>query len=102
MAKSTGPTIIPATDVVKARRGRKAVFDGNLLEMLRDIDPSLLTENAVVFDGDEFTVDMSSADPAAAKAKVAQHIRKHWERAYGRAASISWTPDGVPQVMHKA
>lgn len=96
--------VVPASNVVKARRGRTAVYDGVFLDQLREVDPTILAEGAaILLTDDKWTVDPTLEGDALTKAKngIAPNIRKHWERAFDRACRIDWTPEGQPQVRHK-
>lgn len=81
--------LIEASEVSILPRGRKAVYDGDLLDVLAQI-----TGGQVGVLDEEFG---AVTDPAE-RSKVAGTIRKHWERVHGTKCSIRWSVDGFPQV----
>jgi hypothetical protein len=81
--------LIEASEVSILPRGRKATYDGDLLDAIAQIAPG----QAGVLDQEFGPVDLAD------RSKVAGVIRKHWERVHGTKCSIRWSVDGFPQVF---
>jgi hypothetical protein len=82
-------TIISEDEVQRTPRGRKAVYDQELVELLSTLTPG----NAARLDGlQETDKDKRSA--------VSAHIRKHFAAAQGDDVKcrVEYTSEGVPQV----
>lgn len=95
MAPRTAPQdeIISASDVVKVKRGRKAVLDPTLLESIGKLTPGQALRLAGAF----------GEVPADKRSTVSQQIRKHFSAAHPDGkCSVNYTPQGVPQVTYKA
>lgn len=84
--------IIDASEVSILPRGRKATFDGDLLDALAQIPSGQFG----VLD-EEFGAVESKED----RSKVASTIRKHWEKVHGTTCTIRWSVDGFAQVGEK-
>lgn len=81
--------IVKAGEISTLPRGRKATFDGNLLDVLAQIK------------GDNFGVldeEFGSVSDATERAKVAGVIRKHWAKVHGTKCTVRWSQDGFAQV----
>jgi len=92
MSDSIG-TIISEDEVQRTPRGRKAVYDPELIELLSTLTPG----SAARLDGlQEENKDKRSA--------VSAHIRKHFSAAQGDEVKcrVEYTADGVPQVRFQA
>jgi hypothetical protein len=101
-SKSTQFNIVPAEQVVKARRGRKASYDPDMMAAAE-----ALCDAGV---GNALVLDQYVAPDEDAKQTIGQNIRKHMNEAIKRASGlpdevsygINWAPqqDGsyLPQV----
>lgn len=82
--------LVKATEITTLPRGRKAEFDGALLDVLAQIK------------GDNFGVldeEFGSVVDKTERAKVAGVIRKHWAKVHGETrCTIRWSVDGFAQV----
>jgi hypothetical protein len=87
--------IIKADQVTTLPRGRKAEYRDDLLALFGKLKPG----QAVVLD-EEF--DPAPGDEGkAARQKVGQTIRKHWDHARQDSCKINFTAEGVAQVRVK-
>ena len=84
---------ITADEIRSTPRGRKAIVDSALVETFRKIPAGKGVRLESHFG------KVSKAD----KAKTSARIRTAWKIAHpGTACSITYTPEGVPQVFRKA
>lgn len=96
--------VISAEQVTKLPRGRKAVFNANLVKTLSTIKPgSFGVLEAGDMKGENLNGAKLPAKTKEEKGKVGGILRKHFEAAHkGAKAEIRWTEDGFPQVGAKA
>jgi hypothetical protein len=92
--QNNAPTarIIPVSEVTKAPRGRKAVVNRDLLALLKQVKQGFAADLSDIF-GEVERDDRS---------RVSQIIRTHWRMCQDTKPSINYTPQGVPQVSHRA
>ena len=91
-APGTGDVFIDASEMRSTPRGRKAIIDHELVETFRQLPAGKGVRLASKF----------GKVAKAEKAKVSARIRTAWKVAHpGTACSITYTPEGIPQVFRK-
>lgn len=96
--------VIQADQVAKLPRGRKAVFNADLVKSLKSIKAGTFgVLDASDLKGENLNGAKLPAKTKEEKGKVGGVIRKHFEKAHdGTKAEIRWTEEGFPQVGAKA
>lgn len=86
-------SIISPDEVVKSRRGRRAVTNDELLKFLGSIEPGKVG----------IVGQFGAAVDPEMRNKVGSEIRKHWKLVHDTKPQIDWNPQSnLPQVGHKA
>lgn len=84
--------IIDASEVVAVRRGRKASYPAELLELFQTLGKGKVAR-LTAYKGDPSNADAFRKHKASTGAML-----RGCAKSAGRKASIAWSPDGVPQV----
>lgn len=93
MAKTDSRVFIEVDEIVRSKRGRKAVLDATLLDFLTGIPAG----KVLVIQPNEPTPETAFGQVPVGKvrADVIQKIRKHFVAIYGEPCSVDFTPEGA-------
>lgn len=82
--------IVSVDKIEKTRRGRTAVVDPDLRDLLAAVKPGEAALTGAL---------LGTVTDQTERSKVAQKIRSHWKMTHGDVpCSINWSPAGVAQV----